>query len=427
VTGEAGVLNEARGMAEPSETARQRPGAALAGATVLALPLGSIYAFSVFLAPLEQLLGATRSELASVFGVSVIFFTIGMNVVPRLFGRLSVPQIIGLSAALGAAGVGTAALARTWIELAAGYGGLFAFGGGMAYVAAQQCVNASPLSRPGLVNGYLVSLFPIGAMVAAPVCGWAIEVVGVRATLAGLAAVTGLSGAAATALMACSGVRLARPGAPAAAAAEDDRARRSVFWKLFVVFLMAATSGLMVLSQAAGILAAYGAPKPLALAATTAITAAIAVARIVGGSLVDRFPVPVVAAIAQVIAVVGAVVLVLFPGPWMAIPTLGMIGIGYGLISGVTAGAIALYWPKAMFGRTASRVYIAWCLAALALPVVAARIYDLTGGYGLAVALAGGASLVGVVAGMSLPGPRQSGAAPREASPGPIATEEVRS
>ncbi len=414
-------------MAEPSASARQRPGAALAGATVLALPLGSIYAFSVFLAPLEQLLGATRSDLASVFGVSVIFFTIGMNVVPRLFGRLSASQIVGISAALGAGGVGLASLARTWVELAAAYGGLFAFGGGMAYVAAQQCVNATPLSRPGLVNGYLVSLFPIGAMLAAPACGWAIEVIGVRATLAALAVVTGLSGALATVLMARSGVRLARPG-PAVATDDthDDRARRTIFWKLFVVFLMAATSGLMVLSQAAGILAAYGAPKPLALAATTGITAAIAVARIVGGSLVDRFPVPVVAATAQVIAVFGAVLLVLFPGPWMAVPTLGMIGIGYGLISGVTAGAIAVYWPKSLFGRTASRVYIAWCVAALALPVVAARIYDLTGGYGLAVALAGGASLIGVLAGATLPGPRQSAWATRTADPLSTATKEVR-
>ena len=35
---------------------------------------------------------------------------------------------------------------------------------------------------------------------------------------------------------------------------------------------------------------------------------------------------------------------------------LGMIGVGYGLISGVTVGAIASYWPKVEFGRMTSRV-----------------------------------------------------------------------
>jgi MFS family permease len=158
-----------------------------------------------------------------------------------------------------------------------------------------------------------------------------------------------------------------------------------------------------VLSQAAAIFAAYGAAKATALAATTGITAAIAAARVGGGVLVDRLPVPLVAATAQAIALAGAVLLTLVPTPEMAIPTLGMIGVGYGLISGVVAGGIAFYWPKALFGRTASRIYIAWCLAALTLPVVAARLFDLTGGYQTAIVLAGAANLCGVIVGLSLP------------------------
>lgn len=394
-------------MGETATTAHLKPGAALLGATVLSMPLGSIYAFSVFLAPLEALLGASRSELASVFGISVIFFTIGMLLVPRLFGRLGVPAIILLSAALGSVGVGFAAMARSFTELAFGYGVLFAFGGGMAYVAAQQCVNATPLRHPGLVNGYLVSLFPLGAMLAAPLCGLAIDAYGVRATLAGLALVTGASGLLATLLMARSGVSLSRPGTFPAAAQGEGRRLAVIFWQLFLAFGMAASSGLMVLSQAAGILAAYGASKPVALAATTGVTAAIAAARIAGGFLVDRLSVPLVTACAHALALAGAVLLSLRPTPGMAIPTLAMIGIGYGLMSGVTAGAVALYWPKALFGRTVSRVYVAWCLAALALPLVAAWLYDRTGGYQTAIMLAGGANLVGALVGLTLPGKGQ--------------------
>ncbi|MGE0699604.1 MAG: MFS transporter [Hyphomicrobiaceae bacterium] len=393
-------------MNETMTAARHlRPGAALAAATILSLPLGSIYAFSVFLAPLEQMLSATRSELASVFGISVIFFTIGLNLAPWLFGLVPVPAIIALSAGLASSGVAIAALSQGFVQLAFGYGVMFALGGGLAYVGAQQCVNATPITRPGLVNGYLVSLFPLGAMLAAPAFGWGIDAYGVRITLAGLAVAVALCGLVATVLMARSGVRVVRPTTTSTGEAGtlDALRLKSIFWKLFLVFLFAATAGLMVLSQAAAILAAYGASKATALAATTGITAAIAGARVAGGLLSDKMAVPHVAGGAQAIALAGAILLTLVPTAEMAIPTLGMIGIGYGLISGVTAAAVAFYWPKALFGRVASRVYIAWCVAALVLPVIAARLFDLTGGYHTAIILAGAANLCGVIVGLSLP------------------------
>ena len=48
-------------MATKHMGARARPGTVLAAATFMGLPLGSIYAFSVLLGPLEELLQASRS------------------------------------------------------------------------------------------------------------------------------------------------------------------------------------------------------------------------------------------------------------------------------------------------------------------------------------------------------------------------------
>jgi len=127
------------------------------------------------------------------------------------------------------------------------------------------------------------------------------------------------------------------------------------------------------------------------------------VARLLGGWLIDRLPVPFVAASAQAIALFGAVALTVMPSPEMAILTLGLIGIGYGLISGVTAGAVASYWPRAKFGRIAGRTYIAWCLAAISLPVLAGHLYDTTGGYQMSVVVAGGANLLAVLVALTLP------------------------
>ena len=376
----------------------------IAAATIMGLPLGSIYAFSVFLAPLEQLLRVSRSELATVFGISIVFFTIGANLVPRLFGYVRAPLLVVLTSALSAAGVILAAVAPSLSWLILGYGLLFATGGGMAFIAVQQCVNAAPLTRPGLVNGYLVGLFPLGAMLAAPAFGLGIDRVGVRQTLAGLAAVVGTTGVVAALLVAYVGVVLAKTGRPTVLkAAGIQSSQRSIFWKLFTVLFLAASAGLMVLSQAAGMVAAFGAGKLASLLATTGITATIAVARLVGGWLTDRLSVPFVAASAQAIALFGAIALTVMPSPEVAILTLALIGIGYGLISGVTAGAVASYWPKAEYGRIVSRTYIAWCLAATSLPVLAGRLYDLTGGYEIAVIVAGSGNLLAVLVAFTLP------------------------
>jgi MFS transporter, OFA family, oxalate/formate antiporter len=370
----------------------------------MSLPLGSVYAFSVLLAPLEQVLHARRSELASVFGISAVFFTVGANLAPPLFGRVRAPLLVALTAALSAIGVTLAAVAPSLSWLILGYGLLFAAGGGMAFVVVQQCVNAGAPTRPGLVNGYLVSLFPLGAMLAAPAFGLAIDWVGVRQTLAGLAAVIGMMGLAAALLVARAGVVLARSSGPRVATGVDKRdGRRATFWKLFAIFFLAASAGLMVLSQAAGMVVAFGAGKSSSLLATTGITAAIAAARLLGGWLIDRLPVPFVAASAQAIALCAAIALTLMPAAGMAILTLGLIGVGYGLISGVTAGAVASYWPKTDYGRIASRTYIAWCLAAISLPVLAGHLYDLTGGYELSVKVAGVANLLAVLVALTLP------------------------
>jgi len=370
----------------------------------MSLPLGSLYAFSVLLVPLEQLLQASRSELASVFGISAVFFTIGANLAPRLFGYIRAPILLALTGAISSAGAALAAVAPSLIWLILGYGMLFATGGGMAYVVVQQCVNTAPLARPGLVNGYLVSLFPLGAMLAAPAFGLGIDWVGVRQTLAGLAAVIAATGIVATLFVAYAGVVLAKTGRPTALQATGSQdSLRATFWKLFTVFFLAASAGLMVLSQAAGMVAAFGAGKTASLLATTGITAAIAAARLAGGWLVDRLPVPFVAASAQAIALIGAIALTVMPSPEVAILTLALIGVGYGLVSGVTAGAVASYWPKMEFGRIVSRTYIAWCLAAISLPVLAGRLYELTGGYETAVIVAGGANLLAVLVALTLP------------------------
>jgi OFA family oxalate/formate antiporter-like MFS transporter len=378
---------------------QKRAWAAIAAVTIVNLPLGSIYAFSVFLKPIEATLGLPRSALSLVFGLASIGFTAGMLAAPYLYGLCSAPVLLMMCSIMAAVGIALAASADGLPMLLFGYGVLFGVGGGAAYIIAQQSVNLLITGRRGLVNGYIVGLYPAGAMFAAPLFGWANGAYGYRWTMAVLAVVLVVTGVIGVALVRHSGVVLPRPSSAANAAG----GRTAIFVRLFTVFFVAAAAGLTVLSQAAGIIAAYGGGAVMALTATTAITGAIAAARVGGGWLTDKFAVPSVAAFAQAFSLVGAVSLAIWPDPMVAAVALGMVGTGYGLISGCTAGAIALYWPPAAFGKIASQIYIAWCIAAVSLPILAGHLFDLTQGYHWTVVIAGFGNLVGVIVALGLP------------------------
>jgi MFS family permease len=185
-----------------------------------------------------------------------------------------------------------------------------------------------------------------------------------------------------------------------------------VFWRLWISFFLAASAGLMVLSQAAGIIAAYGGATLLAVYGTTFITGSIAAARVGGGWMVDWLAIPTVAAAAHAVALGGNLALTLWPRPEVSVVALALVGVGYGLISGVTAASVAIYWRRALYGRVASRLYIAWCTAAVVLPIIAGRLFDLTHGYGAAVLIAAGANGLGILVALGLPrqgAPRDDG------------------
>jgi MFS transporter, OFA family, oxalate/formate antiporter len=379
---------------------RERPWAAVAAATCINLPLGSLYAFSVFLKPMEQLFAATRSQLSIVFALATISFTLGMNAAPQLYRAASAPMLVAVCATCSTLGIVFTAIASDLTLVFVGYGLLFGIGGGIAYIVVQQGVNMMVRRHKGLINGYIVGLYPAGAMIAAPLFGWAIDLWGLRVTLAGLATTLAGTGLVSIWLVVFAGVRLQTTSA---GDAPPPAGRTLVFCQMWTVFFLAAAAGLTVLSQAAGIIAAYGGSTALALFATTAITGSIAAARLGGGWLVDRFPIPFVMAFAHALALTGTVLLTLWPAPLVSAVTLAMIGMGYGFISGSSAAAVACYWPSSNYGRIASRLYIAWCVAAVSLPVLAGHLFDVTGGYRTVVIVAGCGNLLGIAIALTLP------------------------
>lgn len=205
---------------------RQNPWRVLAAATALTAPVGALYAFSVFLQPLEALLGLSRADLALVFALAAAGFGVGMMLAPALYRIASTPRLVLACAGVSALGIALAATAGGLVQLAFGYGVLFGVGGGAAYILVQQMANLAVTRRHGLVNGYIVSLLPAGAMVAAPTFGWAIRGFGVRATLWGFAATLAVTGLVSAGLTARSGI--AGAAVTASVTMGEEERRRAV-------------------------------------------------------------------------------------------------------------------------------------------------------------------------------------------------------
>ena len=392
-------------MTSDTTSARQRAAAALIAATALNIPYGTIYAFSVFLRPMEQQLGVSRTEMSVVFASATITLAIGMNLVPFLARRVSGSTLLLLGGILGAAGIALVARAQGFGMLMFGYGLLFGIGGGLAFTAVQQAVNQSMPRTSGLANGYVVSLYPVGAMIGAPVFSATIPAWGTGPTLDMLAVTLLCAGFVGAGLFRRADVSLMSSQA-ALRSGQTLPLSNPVFARLFAVFFLAASSGMLVLGQAAGMLYAYGADTALAAAATTFITGAIAASRLGGGWLVDRIPMHRVACAANLWALCGAVLITLFPAPSIAFIALAMLGMGYGLMSGASAGYLPQLWSRDMFGSIAARLYIAWCAAAVVLPILAGWLFDLTGGYHAAVLVAACGNLLGAWIALRLPQPQ---------------------
>ena len=380
-------------------------------ATFANLPFGTIYAFSVFLKSMEAMLSLTRSDMGLIFGLCTVMFAAGMNLAPVVYTRLSTGAVLLITCLTGAIGLALASQAQGFWSLLFGYAILFGLGGGTAFTTAQQIVNLAPSTRRGLVNGYVVSLYPLGAMLGAPLLGWSVEQMGLRQTLLNLGLVVLAGGLIAAWL---TGLHSHIPKISAQSATETDLARGSgqpywgmtqwpLFFKIGIVFFLAASAGLMVMSQSAGIIQSYGAGTQFSIGATSFITGMIASARIIGGWLMDRFSLRQVMGAAHIWSLTGALMLTLWPSPEVALIALAMVGMGYGFVSGSTAGGIGMHWPTAQFGIVASRLYIGWCVAAVCLPVLAGWLFDWSNTYRSSIWIAAAVNLAGIIFALRLP------------------------
>ncbi|HET6221239.1 MAG TPA: hypothetical protein VFE11_03700, partial [Dongiaceae bacterium] len=129
------------------------PRYATAAAILLMAMLGTLYAWSVFVEPLESRFAQSRSLISAIFSAAIVAFTIGMLIGHRFYGALSAPAIVVLTGLVAAAGLALAAAGDSVWLVAAGYGGLFGLANGIGYGLSLQIIQNADARSRGLVTG----------------------------------------------------------------------------------------------------------------------------------------------------------------------------------------------------------------------------------------------------------------------------------
>jgi MFS family permease len=382
--------------------AARHPWRVLLAALPLMVLLGSLYAWSLFLGPLEAALGAGRAAVSSVFALATIAFAVSMVVAPALFHRLPASRVASAACLLAAAGLALGGLHRSLIGVQLGSGVLFGVASGIGYGLALQLVNDAFPRRRGLATGAVVAAYALGAVVFAPAFRWGIAGHGPWATLLAMAVAFAVAGGILWTLL-----RPIRAVGARVPRRLGDAVGGRLFWLLWTGFLCGAAAGLMALGHAAGLAAAYGGPDPALAAGTALIAAGNAFGRLASGWLSDHLPVRAILAAAAAIGAAALFALAGWPGPATVLACLALVGLAYGLLAAGYVVAVAAYYGPERVAAVFGRLFTAWGLAGLAAPVLAGAVVDWTGDYRLAVVLAAVSALISFGCALLLPGVRR--------------------
>jgi OFA family oxalate/formate antiporter-like MFS transporter len=374
------------------------------GGVSMNLALGSLYAWSVFVLPLEQEFGWTRAQTSWVFTIAIVTFAITFI----FAGRMQDVRGPRLCAFLGAVLVSlgfflasfTASLTYLYLIFA-----VVGAGNGFGYATPMPVASKWFPDKRGLVVGLMVGGYGAGSAIIGPVASSLIQSMGWRPTfrlLGGLFFVMGMIG---TWLLTNPPVGYRPPGwtPPATATARRDFStaemlRTPQFYELWIAYCLGATAGLMTISQLVPFARSAGLGPAAATFAITVGAFGNAGGRILSGWLSDmmgRLTTLRVMVLASAVAMPALFI-------WRQEVLLFYIFVAavywcYGTQLSVFASATADLYGTRNLGLNYGVLFTAWGAAGILGPMIAARAYDASGGYRYAFYAASGLAVVAFV------------------------------
>jgi len=372
---------------------------------MLTLVLGSYYAISVFVLPLEHEFGWSRLQTSWV--TTIGFSTVSLWML--LAGIVLDRKGVRLVAAIGGALYSLAFLLATQIHSLSSFyltlGLCAGIGTGFGYIAPMAAGAKWFPDKRGLIVGVMLGGSGAGSGLFAPIATRLIEQAGWRSTCRTLAIIFFVITSLATWLIKDPGLDFQPPGRkpsakPAAPGYRTDISpgqmlRTATFWALWFAYCMGATAGLMVISQLVPFVRGAGHGSAIAAFAVTTGALGNTSGRILSGWLSDYAG--RLNTLRLVLLISGAAMPALYlqrRDVTLLYALLAMVYYCYGTQLSVYASTSADFFGTKFLGLNYGLLFTAWGAAGIIGPFLAGVVYSATGEYRWAFYIASGLSLL---------------------------------
>lgn len=280
--------------------------------SVLFLFLGLIYAWSIFVAPLEAEFGWSRAQTSLVFSICMSAFCIGGICAAELRQKVKPSILIILSGILVAIGFYMASKTTALWQLYVYYGVFCGFAVGSAYNVLLSTIPPQFPKQIGLINGLLLMFFGFGSLAFGPMVKAQMDILGWRGLFQGL----GLIFLVIFILLSFIQKNPVKVTSSVSAEAEEgmsvgEMLKTSRFWLFFIWEVVIAAVGLSFIGHAASIAKDIQLSGSMIPVAVGIVSAASGMGKLTSGALSDRLNVSKTAFIMSIIGLVGCGVMVL--------------------------------------------------------------------------------------------------------------------
>ena len=379
---------------------------AVVGGVSMNLALGSLYAWSVFVIPLEHEFGWTRAQTSWVFTIAIVAFAVSFVVAGRL-QDVKGPRVCALTGAI-MVGLGFAlsSLTSSLSYLYLCFGVMVGIGNGFGYATPIPVGSKWFPDKRGLVVGIMVGGYGAGSAIFGPVATELIERIGWRVTFQILGALFFAMGLVGTWLLRNPPPGYRPPGwspqqttgGPARAAPDISTGkmlRAPTFYALWIAYCLGATAGLMTISQLVPFARNAGLGSAAATFAITVGAVGNAGGRILSGWMSDTLGrVPTLRAMILVSAAAMPALYVLREQLVLFYLLVVVVYWCYGTQLSVFASTTADFYGTRYLGMNYGMLFTAWGVAGILGPIIAARAYDSSGDYRYAFYSAAALALV---------------------------------
>jgi OFA family oxalate/formate antiporter-like MFS transporter len=413
----------------------QPPSSSIRGWTVVLaalainLLLGVLYAWSVMGKALVLQWHWTKEQAALPFSVSAGAFAIMMIFAGRFQDKIGPRVVAMLGGILLGAGLVASSFAHTPQLMWVSFGLIGGLGIGLGYSATTPpSIKWFPPARKGLITGIVVSGVGLAAVYIAPLTQFLLKVTSISNTflILGIGTIVLVSLLAQLLANPPAGYIAAGSAPPSATSAKPASAARPdldwhemlhspQFYQLWAMFVLAASAGLMIISQIALIAKDQAHIDKWGFAPVATLALFNTLGRIVSGFLSDRIGRANTMVLAFVFQAINMFAFSHYTTPVLLICGSAFTGLCYGTIFTLFPATTADFYGVRNLGVNYGLVFTGFGFAGVLGPIFGARIRDSFGSYHSAFLISGLMLLVGAILAFTLRAPKSVVAGSEEA------------